>query len=215
MHGFCGLLPQERCDDIDNDCDGIIDETHQCPNDQVCAAGSCALPCIAGECERSGQVCFEGGCVPDCRRRLSLLAMNAVMVNAGTHAAKVTCEQGEICQSGLCVSDRCSRSGCRPGERCVDDNCVTDQCVSLGCNDTQFCRQTADGAQCVESCATIACGFNEICQDGGCKRQPMLRHRLLKKESSVLTVPVTFSARASFVLMVKVVSKVNVNKNPV
>ena len=36
-----------------------------------------------------------------------------------------------------------------------------------------------------------------------------------QKESSVLTVPVTFFARASFVLMVKVVSKVSVNKNPV
>ena len=36
-----------------------------------------------------------------------------------------------------------------------------------------------------------------------------------QKGLRALTVPVTFSARASFVLMGKVVSKVSVNKNPV
>jgi hypothetical protein len=162
----------EKCDNLDNDCNGIIDDGDGLctqPN-YVCSKGVCIpkcddseFPCAVGlECDTDGlckdprcanvdcaggQVCQAGTCVGGCQG--------------------VTCPLGQICQLGICV-DPCAGVSC-PGAVCDKGACVT-PCRCRACPSGQICAMggALDG-QCVDTgCDKITCTTGTICSKGAC-----------------------------------------------
>lgn len=166
--GRCGLAPSETCDGVDNDCDGNLDEGQLCASERVCALGTCASACIANECPDPNDTCVDGGCVPRClaaQCEEGWPCSNGVCMDPCTD---IVCGEGEVCFRGQCVGDSCYQTGCPAGERCEQGNCVMDRCSERDCETGTFCRQLGDVSECVGTCASIACGFEQICVDGAC-----------------------------------------------
>ncbi len=161
--GRCGEAPAETCDGVDEDCDGTTDEEAPCPDDFICRWGHCVERCAANECA-GNQICSEGYCADPC----DLLQCGEGQVCRGGACVdpceSVQCGAGEVCRDGDCVRDDCYEAGCPDGQRCVNSVCEPDPCVGLFCNEGEFCR---DG-RCVPTCADVSCPFGESCRDGVC-----------------------------------------------
>jgi MYXO-CTERM domain-containing protein len=56
---------EERCNGLDDNCDGVEDELAECPGSNQCTEGQCVMPCRQGEfpCP-PGFECRAGGCFP-------------------------------------------------------------------------------------------------------------------------------------------------------
>ncbi|MBM4362621.1 MAG: DUF4114 domain-containing protein, partial [Deltaproteobacteria bacterium] len=65
--GAVGPFKQERCNGIDDTCDGEIDEGVECPSGLRCFEGACRKPCRDTEFSScpGGQTCLGGFCIPD------------------------------------------------------------------------------------------------------------------------------------------------------
>ncbi|MFN7699224.1 MAG: nidogen-like domain-containing protein [Deltaproteobacteria bacterium] len=140
-----GSASPESCDNIDNDCNGMVDDgSGLCPATQVCVTGVCVPPCFEGACGE-GETCdAAGGCVE-------------------TACIGVTCGPGERCAGGVCV-DGCAGIVCPRGQQCFAGRCV-DLCNILECGSDEIC---VDG-ECVPTCPCRPCGEDEICgADGSC-----------------------------------------------
>ncbi len=169
--GLCGDVDAETCNGVDDDCNGLVDDRSGCPGGQECVGGACRGGCQAGECP-DGLICVDAICVGLCD-----LAQ---------------CEPGTVCSeaSGDCV-DLCEGVACPGGEACdpATGGCVDDSCVTLGCDDGQAC---VDGicvedpcgevecppgdfcrvGECIGSCAEVSCAAFERCRDGRCEPDP-------------------------------------------
>lgn len=157
----------EKCDGLDNDCNGMVDDGATCPPGLTCDRGRCSTSC-GGEIPcPSGLSCDNGRCVePSCA---------GVACAAGTscHAGKCTapcegivCPGAQICRVGRCV-DACAGVTCPSGQVCQGGACV------IGC-DCYPCGDPATGCSkttnlCVASeCVNISCAAGTVCQGGQC-----------------------------------------------
>jgi hypothetical protein len=129
----------ERCDALDNDCDGMVDD-----GDDIC--GTLGV-CIRGACVDR---CFEGGC-PDG------LVCTAAMQCLEPGCEDVICGEGERCSAGACV-DACDGVVCPDRQTCLAGRCL-DLCAELECDDCTVCE---DGA-CVARCSSTSCASGETC----------------------------------------------------
>jgi hypothetical protein len=132
----------EVCDDIDNDCDGTVDNGELCPTNQICVKGSCVFNCGSGEfiCPDgfscgSDAYCIESACVG------------------------VVCEEGLACRGGVCTSP-CSGIVCPLNQTCVDGVCK-DLCTGKVCGTDSVC-DPAVGA-CVGTCGCTGCTGDKVC----------------------------------------------------
>ena len=145
----CGPLQpasEERCNALDDDCDGTVDNGDLCAENEICDRGVCIRACGVGEFTCPGdQVCRDDGYCVD------------------TDCANVACPPGEICFDGECV-DPCSEVVCPFEQECRAGRCV-DPCTTLTCGDGQVCK----GGVCVTSCACSGCPDPEafVCSDLG------------------------------------------------
>jgi hypothetical protein len=159
----------EICDNLDNDCDGVIDNGNALcsgSNAPICFHGACVASCKNGFPCPLGTTCGENGrCIePTC--------------------ASVSCQPGKACRAGACV-DPCSGVICPHGSQCQLGECV-DPCAVVSCPADRVCEQGAcltacdcrgcdngltcgsDG-RCVDSsCAKVACPTGTTCQAGVC-----------------------------------------------
>ncbi|MDY0063281.1 MAG: MopE-related protein [Myxococcota bacterium] len=168
--GRCGPTPVEVCNGEDDDCDGLVDDDARCDGERTCQRGFCAAPCEAGECP-GGQVCEAGSCLPAC-------------LLDGCPASH-RCDPG----SGQCV-DPCGTVECPGGSECHGGQCFDeDACQETGCPEGQRCLdgecepdpcaavscpswQACRDGECLESCATVACPLGQSCRDGRCADDP-------------------------------------------
>ncbi len=139
-----GSSTPERCDGIDNDCNGVSDDGALCPPTTVCAAGVCVPTCFEGACGPGDTCNAEGVCVE-------------------TACIDVVCGADQRCSGGVCVG-ACEGIVCPHGQQCVAGHC-TDLCDILTCGADQVCQ---DG-MCIPTCPCHACTSEEICgSDGVC-----------------------------------------------
>lgn len=129
----------ERCNGLDDDCDGTVDNGDLCEVNQICDRGRCIDACNTGEFRCPvGLLCRAGYCVdPAC--------------------AEVDCEVGKVCVSGECV-DPCSGVVCPFAQECRGGRCV-DPCAGIECAEDQACIKGA----CVTTCECGGCSTDTKC----------------------------------------------------
>lgn len=174
----------ERCDCLDNDCNGLVDDGDIC-EEGICVQGEsscyCALPCnpanefpcpsgkICSEVDGyDGYYCINDPCVgvecPECTQ----ICLGGECVDK---CDLRECGEDEVCSysgcSAICIPRNCYAPGfeCDEGERCEDGVCRPDPCYDVECGDLQFCRE----GQCFDSCSLDnTCPEGQVCRDGEC-----------------------------------------------
>ena len=142
-----------RCNGLDNDCDGRIDDDAAlCASGQVCDQGLCRERC-AGDAECAvGHTCSpRGTCVE-------------------TTCLEVSCPTGQRCQRGECVS-ACDGVTCPRGQQCRAGRC-SDPCAGVVCGGNEVCEDHAKlstAGQCITGCQCRPCNAGQVCApDGRC-----------------------------------------------
>ena len=161
--GVCGGEFAELCDDVDQDCDGVIDENAPCPSRQTCRSGVCVDQCSSNECFGDFR-CVDDFCIPLCADVTCPHGEQCISGVCVDPCSEVNCGEGERCFGGACLRDRCLEIPCPEGERCDGERCEPDPCADVSCSASAFCRE----GQCVESCAVISCPQAERCENGEC-----------------------------------------------
>ena len=184
-----GHMSAERCDGLDNDCNGHVDDgDNLCnnPND-VCAKGVCVPRCFEGGCDTGyscddGGVCTEDSCdgviCPDgqrCKHGTCYDACHGVVCplhqtcSGGVCAdlcENVHCDSTTRCENGLCVP-LCPCHTCQPGLECTDaGQCEDTPCDSVTCPSGKECFH----GDCVDPCIGAICPDGSHCDStaGGC-----------------------------------------------
>jgi MYXO-CTERM domain-containing protein len=177
----------DKCDAIDNDCDGQVDEPDAalCADGLFCIAGTCVLPCSEFGCG-AGQICDASGlCVDEacvdvvcdqgmrCENGVCVGACDGVVCPTGQvcragrcvdPCAGQDCDTCTVCEDGVCVS-RCQYSPCASGETCQDDGrCIENACVGVPCDPGFHC----EAGSCIDSCLGAVCPDGETCVTGEC-----------------------------------------------
>jgi MYXO-CTERM domain-containing protein len=180
----------EKCDGVDNDCNGTVDDNAPCPIGQLCTRGRCADPCgsealcpLGQSCElgrcvdtacigkscAAGQVCRAGSCVSPCA---GIVCPGSTVCSGGIcidSCAAVVCPSGKVCQNGACVTT-CDCAPCSAGLAC---QMATGKCVSSGCqNMTCGAGDVCQGGSCVPACSGAVCPSGQACALGMCQDLP-------------------------------------------
>ena len=178
---------QEQCDNVDNDCNGVVDDGALCPTDQVCVRGKCVGKCNTGEfncplplvcgsdgfcidaaCKdvpcAPGLACRAGKCVGACQGVTCPIGQVCRLDRCVDPCQGVTCGDGSVCSDGVCVGD-CSCNGCPAAKSCArDGRCIEPGCENASCGAGQGCRQ----GRCVDSCDGAVCPGGASCANGAC-----------------------------------------------
>jgi len=175
-------------------------ENVQCPSGQACVPSGPAL----GTCQpdnncyffgcKTGEVCNAGACVDDpcepnpcpgeagdgtvCKPNASFTEPRCVK-----SCADVTCQSGELCVEGECVTTGCTGGTgsalCPAGEVCAADGdggfaCTTDKCQTDGgqaCSNGAYC-DPATGSCGNDPCTGVLCPAAQTCVAGECYWTP-------------------------------------------
>jgi MYXO-CTERM domain-containing protein len=146
----------EKCNAVDDNCDGNVDEGNPCDPGFVCFRGTCVPNCARGEftcgagsaCENDAGVCVDIACKDK------------------------ACPAGEVCRGGDCVCE-CDGIKCPFGQSCQHGGCV-DVCSTLQCDNGFVCAPAfPDGAGkdpvgVCSNCGCQGCSAGTTCKDMHC-----------------------------------------------
>src|SRR6185369_15850614 len=179
----------EVCDNVDNDCDGVIDNgTNLCSGDKpICFQGMCVGTCANGEfpcpigltCDDSGHctdkdcasvscmpgtACRAGKCVNPCDGVNCPYPQSCQLGQCVDPCKGVSCPADRVCEKGLCLS-KCDCRGCDTGLTCAKDGrCVDAACADVNCAAGLQCQ----AGLCVDPCIGVTCPHDVACKDGMC-----------------------------------------------
>ena len=186
----------ERCDSLDNDCDGNTDEGEMlCGSPTaVCDRGTCVDVCFEGGCGEGqtctvdgrcvdagcedlecpgGQRCVDGACVGACEGVVCPAGQDCRGGRCLDLCEELSCDpECSVCERGACVV-RCDLVGgaCGAGETCQEDGlCAPTACLGVECEAGEVCQP---GAGCVDACEGAMCPTGEVCQGGDCIPESM------------------------------------------
>lgn len=173
---YTGPQP-EICDNIDNDCDGMVDDMASCPDStNRCVEGSCVIRCGTGEfpCP-TGFTCrdIDDGrfCIPNPCVGVTCPEGQICNPDNGTCADPcegVNCPTSTTCRGGRCVD--CFTTGCPAGTTCIRPQgsqfgmCQSNPCMGVTCPEGQTCN----GGTCTEVACAPACIVGQVCDRGQC-----------------------------------------------
>lgn len=180
----------EECDNLDNDCDGTVDDGDSlCSAGRVCANGVCVDACFEGSCAAdqtcteagvcvetacigvtcpAGSLCSGGTCVEGCAGVTCPLGQGCIAGRCVDSCATISCDpECEACDSGMCVA-RCTDTSCASGEVCNADGLCESELCGGGCPTGEVCTDTG----CVDACLGVTCPAGEECVAGACTNIP-------------------------------------------
>lgn len=180
---------EERCDNQDNDCDGMVDETSSgnlCDQFQTCQAGACIDGCFEGTCPAgytcdndhcvdamcigvtcgAGERCLMGSCVQPCDGVTCPHGQSCVEGRCIDPCRGIGCDECTACANGACVTRCTMGAGCSAGQTCDTTSglCVETACMGVTCTGGTFCR----GGACVDGCEGATCPLGQACMAGEC-----------------------------------------------
>ena len=178
--GTCGgtiVLPAARaCNDLDNDCDGIVDTEQMCcdggapATSRTCYAGP-ANTLDVGVCRGGTQTCASAAWSPGCEGQIlpgpELCNGKDDDCDGVPDNGTPACAAGSSCVNGVCVPGACGPEGpyCPGGYACSGGSCVLAGCGTGGpCPNGRVCQ----GGACVDPCASVTCGPGAYCSGGQC-----------------------------------------------
>ncbi len=182
----------EKCNAVDDDCNGQTDEGDICPTGLVCDKGTCVTNCQQGEfqcpsglvcsanghcvdpackdvtCD-AGKVCIGGTCKGACD---GVVCPYQQVCRAGAcvdPCAGVTCGSNQVCDTGICVN-RCDCLPCAANKACVSSTgvCIAAACAGVTCAAGKHC----EAGSCVGSCTGVVCPSGQACDSGQCVDAP-------------------------------------------
>lgn len=178
----------EKCDGLDNDCDGATDNGDLCAANEVCDKGTCVPSCGSGEftcppetiCNGAGycvdpacaevtcpegQKCVAGVCQGPCDGVVCPYGQVCRVGACVDPCSSITCDAEQVCVSGACV-DKCQCAGCAAAATCqADGTCLQDACMGVMCAAGEYC---APDGKCTDACAGAVCPKGEACMGGQC-----------------------------------------------
>jgi MYXO-CTERM domain-containing protein len=192
---ICQQLSQpatEKCDGLDDDCNGQVDEGDICPTGYLCDKGTCVENCQVGEfkcpldkvcstdghcvdpgCQSvtcdAGKVCVGGVCKGPCDGVVCPYDQVCRVGACVDPCAGLTCDQGQVCDGGICVG-KCDCQPCAASKACdaASGLCVDPACLGKTCGAGTHCA--AGG--CVDDCAGVVCPADQACKMGQCVAAP-------------------------------------------
>jgi hypothetical protein len=178
----------EKCNGVDDDCNGQVDDGNLCDAGFVCDHGTCVAKCGDGEFQCSGgkvcntdgfcvdaacsavscaigTVCVGGKCVAPCD---GIVCPSPTVCRVGVcvdPCSGVECLTGSVCEQGICVPG-CGCNPCPTGTACdtASQHCVEPACVAVSCAPGTRCA----GGVCGDPCASAVCPDGQACTSGLC-----------------------------------------------
>jgi MYXO-CTERM domain-containing protein len=179
----------EKCNALDDDCNGEVDDGDLCDAGEICDRGRCVPKCGTGEfrCAEDLVCTTRGVCVePACAKKDCPVGQVCRDGNCIDSCMGVVCPYGEVCRNGGCV-DPCGGIQCDEGFNCVlgvcrscectscegAQVCSNNVCVDSGCeNQTCMAGSHCSMGACVDDCAGTKCPTGQMCAMGACVADP-------------------------------------------